>query len=186
VSEFGLVPACLQSADAGGFLEQRAPLARLRVDQPADPPLADQRRRLSAAGSVREQDLNIASALFAAVDTIGRATLPVDPPLDLQLVQIVEMGRRGAVAIIDRQRDGGDIPGRPGRCAAEDDVIHLTAAQASGRGLAHHPLQRLDEIRLAAAVGADDSRETGLDEKFRRLDEGLEAGQSKLGEMHAG
>ena len=43
----------------------------------------------------------------------------------------------------------------------------------------------LDEIGFAAAVRPDDARQSRLDEEIRRLDEGLEAGDTKTGEPHA-
>ena len=43
---------------------------------------------------------------------------------------------------------------------------------------------RLDEVRLAAAVGADDAGHAGLDGELRRIDEGLEAGEPEFVELH--
>ena len=48
-----------------------------------------------------------------------------------------------------------------------------------GAVLAHHPAQRLDQVRLAAAVRADDAGQAGLDDELGRLDEGLEAGEAE-------
>ena len=42
--------------------------------------------------------------------------------------------------------------------AAEDDVLHLVAAQALGALLAHHPGDGVGDVALAAAVGSDDGR----------------------------
>src|SRR5713101_2540361 len=41
-----------------------------------------------------------------------------------------------------------------------------------------------DEVRLAAAVGADDAGHAGFDGEFRRVDEGLEAGEPEFVELH--
>ena len=43
------------------------------------------------------------------------------------------------------------------RGAGEDHVVHGGRAHALVRGLAHHPAQRFEQVRLAAAVGADDA-----------------------------
>src|SRR3546814_4967282 len=68
--------------------------------------------------------------------------------------------------------------------AGEDDVVHLAAAHALGRGFAHGPAQGLDEVRLAAAVGADDAGDAGLDDQLGGVDERLESAQTKLVELH--
>jgi len=52
------------------------------------------------------------------------------------------------------------------------------------RGLAHDPAQRLDQIGLAAAVRADHTGQPVLDQEIGRLDEGLEAEQAQLVELH--
>jgi hypothetical protein len=53
------------------------------------------------------------------------------------------------------------------------------------RILAHHPAQRLDEIRLAAAVRPDHAGEAGFDEEVGGLDEGLETDQPQSRQLHA-
>ena len=74
---------------------------------------------------------------------------------------------------------------RAGRVPAPEKITSSIsrAAHLLGRGLAHHPLQRLDQVRLAAAVGADDAGHAGLDGELRRIDEGLEAGEPELVEL---
>ena len=93
--------ACLQSAYSRGFLKQGPTLGRLGVDQPADPALTDQRRGLGAARRIGEEQLNVASTLFAAIDPVCRTAVTVNSTLDLQLVVIVQMCRRRAVAVIE-------------------------------------------------------------------------------------
>ena len=55
--------------------------------------------------------------------------------------------------------------------------FHARAAQRFRAVLAHRPAQRFEQIGLAAAVGADDAGQARLNDKLRRIDEGLEAGQ---------
>ena len=49
--------------------------------------------------------------------------------------------------------------GLRGRRAVEDHVLHGVAAQVLGGGLAQHPAHGVDDVGLAAAVGADDADE---------------------------
>src|SRR5690348_3705643 len=52
------------------------------------------------------------------------------------------------------------------------------------RGLAHRPAQRLDQIRLAAAVRTDHAGQPRLDHEVGRLDKGLEAVKAEAREFH--
>ena len=47
--------------------------------------------------------------------------------------------------------------------ALEDDVLHVLAAQALGALLAQHPGDRIDDVALAAAVGADDGGDASVE-----------------------
>ena len=80
--------------------------------------------------------------------------------------------------------DLGEIERRPRRGAGEDRVAHLAAAQPARRGLAHHPAQRVDAIRLAAAVGPDDAGQARLDQQVGRVPERLEATEAQFGDLH--
>jgi len=166
-----LVPARMQAGDARSLLEQGTAIRRLGVDEGTDAALADQCRRVRAGRGVREQQLHVARAHVVAVDAVAGAAAALDAAADLQLVMLVELGRDLAVEILKRQHDLGDVARRPRGAAAEDNVLHLAAAHRLGRSLAHGPAQRLDEVRLAAAVGPDDPGKTGIDEQFGGIDE---------------
>jgi hypothetical protein len=77
----------------------------------------------------------------------------------------------------------GEVVGRAQRGAAEDDVLHLAAAQAFGRALAHHPAQGLDDVGLAAAVGAHDAGEPGPDVELGDVTERFEAADAEPDEL---
>ena len=116
----------------------------------------------------------------------GRASLAaaLDPPDDLDLRAIVEGERRIAAAVVEGQRDFGDVAGRSCRRPGEDHIIHFAAAQASGRGFTHHPTQRLDQVRFAATIRPDDSGEARLERQLRRVDKGFEPDQAKPADLH--
>ena len=69
--------------------------------------------------------------------------------------------------------------------AGEDDVLHLAAAQRLGALLAHDPGERVDDVGLAGAVGADDAGDARLEAQRRGRGEGLEAAQGQALEVHA-
>ena len=179
-AQFGLVAARMQTGDAGGLLQDGTPFGRLGGDDGADPPLADDRRGTGAAGRVGEQNLDVAGAHLLAVDAVGGAAAPFDAAADAQFRVIVVAGGGGAVVVVQAQHDLGDVARRPLGGAVEDDVVHFAAAHLLGRGLAHDPAQRLDQVGLAAPVGSDDAGQAGFDQELRAVDEGLEAGKPQF------
>ena len=76
--------------------------------------------------------------------------------------------------VVELQGHLGHAEGLAGGRAAEDDVRHLGAAQRRRTLLAHHPLDRVDDVRLAAAVGTDDGGKTSCHVELDRIDERLE------------
>jgi hypothetical protein len=59
--------------------------------------------------------------------------------------------------------------------AAEDDVLHLVAAQALGALLAHHPRDRVGDVALAAPVGPDDRRDALVERELGPIRKRFEA-----------
>ena len=173
-AELRLVAPRMQPGDPCRLLEQAAALHRLGVDDGADAALADQRHGMGAAGDVGEEQLHVAGAHLPAVDAIARALAALDAAHHLDLVILVVMRRRRAGGVVEMEGDLGDVARRPRGGAAEDDVVHLAAAHALGRVLAHHPAQRLHQIGFAAAIGADDAGHPGFDGQLGGIDEGLE------------
>jgi hypothetical protein len=169
--EFRFMPPLMQTADARGFFEDGAPRQRLLADQESDLPLPHESGRGGARRSVGEEELHVALAHVAPVDAIDRSRLAFDAPGNLDRVIFVEGAGRGAVGIVDEQRDFRHVARRPRRGAGEDDVIHFAAAYGRRPCLSHHPAQGIEQIGFAATIGTDDGGQTGLDKKLRRLDE---------------
>ena len=161
--ELGFVAARVEAGDAGGLFEDQAARLRPRGDDLADLSLPHQRRRACPGRSVGEQELDVARPHFLAVDAVGRALVALDPPRDLDQLRVVEGGRRAAVGIVEHEPDLGDVARRATGRAGEDHVFHARAAHVLVRALAHHPAERLDQVRLAAAVRPDDAGQARLD-----------------------
>ena len=183
--QLGLVTPAVQAGDAGGVLQDAAALLGLGVDELADLALPHQRRRARTRRSILEQDAHIAGAHLPPVDAEGRARLALDAPRHLQRVMRVELGRRLAAGVVDEDGDFRRIARRPRLGAGKDHVVHGGRAHALVRGLAHHPAQRLEQVRLAAAVGADDAGQPLLDHELGRLHERLEAQQPQPVDVHS-
>ena len=175
-AKLGLVAPAVEPGDAGGLFQERAPLRRLGRDQRADRALAHQRGVARARGLVGEQELHVARPHLAAVDAKDRPGAPLDAARHLDLAGVVVRGGRGARGVVQQHRRLGVVARRAGGAAAEDHVVHLAPADLPRRGLAHHPTQRLDQVRLAAAVGADDAGQPRLDQNVGGVDERFETG----------
>ena len=180
-----LVAPRVQAGNAGRLFQQRAARLRLRLDQLADAALPDHGGRAGACRLVGKQKLHVLGARFLAVDAVDRAGLALDAARHLQFVGVVEGGGRGAVDIVEEKRDFRGVSRRPRAGAREDDVVHAGRAHVLVRAFAHHPAQRLDEVRLAAAVRADDAGQPALDDELARFDEGFESEKAKAGKLHA-
>src|SRR5204862_6427571 len=89
-------------------------------------------------------------------------------PHDGDLGIIAESGRSPAVVIAQYHGHFGHIGGRTRLADGENHVFHRLAAQVFRAHLPHHPADSVDDIRLAAAVGADDGRDPLLE-----IDDGL-------------
>jgi len=79
---------------------------------------------------------------------------------------------RGEALAFQGQRHLGRVPAGAGFGAGEDQAVHGVAAERAGVGLAHGPAQRLGQVALAAAVGAD---QAGQHVERDRVGEALEA-----------
>ena len=182
--QFRLVAARVQARDAGGVFEDAAALFRLGVDEFADLALPHERRRARAGRRIFEQNLDVAGPHLAAVDAVGGARLALDAARHLENFAVVEFGGRPALAVVEEHRDFGAAAFGPRRRAGEDHVVHGRRAHRLVRGLAHHPAERFEQVRLAAAVRTDDARQPRLDDEFGRIDEGFEAQKSEPRDFH--
>ena len=182
--QLGFVAAGMQAGDAGGVFQHAAALLGLGLDDLADLALVHQRRRTRAGRGIGEQDLHVAGAHVAAVDAIDRAGLALDAAGDFQELAVVDRGRRGAIGIVDRHHHFGVVARRAVAGAGEDHRVHVGGAQRFVRGLAHRPAQRLDQVRLAAAVRTDHAGQAGLDHEVGGFNERLETVEAKTRQFH--
>jgi hypothetical protein len=85
-------------------------------------------------------------------------------------VGVVEPGGRQPLGIVE-DSDLGEVAGGTRGGAGEDHVLHPVAAHRGGPVFAHHPAQRFQQVRLAAAVRADDAGQPLGDHQIGRIDE---------------
>jgi hypothetical protein len=112
-AQFGLMAARMQAGNAGGFFQQRRRACGLAwISSPMRPcPTMDGER--APVDCIGEQKLHVLGAGVLAVDLVGRSGFALDAAGDLErVVGMVEGGGRGAVGIVEKQRDLGRVARR--------------------------------------------------------------------------
>ena len=176
--------ALLELGDAGGLLEEHAPVLGVRVDDRADVALADDRVGLGVEPGVEEQLADVAQAAGVVVDEVLALARAVEPPGHADLGELVVGRRQLLPGQLDGQRDLGHAEGVAELAAREDQVLHLLAAQLLGALLAEHPADGVGDVALPAPVGADDGVDPGAEVHLGPVEEGLESLQLELLENH--
>ena len=180
----GLAAALLVARDAGRLLEERAHLVGLGLDHARDHVLLDDRVTARAQAGAQEQLGDVLAPAADAVQEIRRGTVARDDALQRDFRVARVLAAELAVGVVEHQFDGRVAHGLARARAVEDDVRHRFAAQVLRRDLAHDPAHGVDDVRLAAAVGADHADQVAREIDAGRVHEGLESGQLDLGQAH--
>ena len=101
--------------------------------------------------------VDVAAAYRNIVDVVRRIAVARQHALDRDLAVLSPLAADAALAVVEMQLDRGAADRRPITGAIEDHVLHRLAAQCGGLGFAQHPAHGVDDVRLAATVGADDA-----------------------------
>ncbi len=183
---FGILAPDVQAGNARRFLQHGAAFLRAGGNHGGDAPLADQSGAMRAGGGVREDQRHVLRPDVAAIGAIGAARPALDPAGDFQFPVRTDFHRVEQLALFldGEQRDFREIALRAGGGAREDHILHAAAAHRLGAGFAHDPADRLQQVRLAAAIGPDNAGQAGFDAQLRRVDEALEAGELEALYLH--
>src|SRR5262249_53076413 len=190
---------------AGRFLDQLPAIRRTGAQDLADLPLLDHRIRLDAETRVHQQVLHVFQAHDLAVDQVFAFPRAIEPPRQLDvaddrrilvedrlLLRHLDDELAGRLPVPRHARRDARQPQAhlrrrrrlPPVAPLEDDVLHVLAAQALRALLAEHPGDRVDDVALPAAVGADDRGDAGVEGKLRSLGKALEAGDFEAVQAH--
>ena len=110
--QLGLVAPCVKPRGACRFIEQGAPLPRLRSGQGADPSLSDQRTGKRPGRRIGEQQMHVAGARLSPIDPECRAGAAHNSTRDLDRRRVIERQRCVAQAIVEAQRNFGEVARR--------------------------------------------------------------------------
>ncbi|MNF37252.1 hypothetical protein D3C84_181680 [compost metagenome] len=180
----GLAAALLVLGDAGGFLDEVPQILGLGLDQLGDHPLLDDRVAARTEAGAEEDVGDVAAPALGAVEEVGVLRIAGNPATDGDLVVAGVFAGQGAVGVVEHQFDAGLGHRLAGVGAVEDDVGHRLATEVLRRTFAHHPAHGVDDVGLAAAVGADHRRHVAREVHRGRVDEGLEARQANALQAH--
>ena len=173
--------AFLVLVDAGGLFEEHAPVLGVGFQQRGDAALLDDRVAGGADAGVPEQLAHVAQAAERLVDQVFAVARAVQAARDRDF-----RGVQGQFAggVVESQRNFGEVERLALAGAVEDDVLHFAAAQALGGLLAQHPLDRVNDVGLAAAVRADKGDDAALKIEDQLVRERLEAKSFQPLKMH--
>jgi hypothetical protein len=175
------IPLDLVRHGASRLLEKGAPVGRSCAEERTDGPLLDQGVRFPPQPAIEEKAGNIFQAAELLVQEI------------LALAGAVEAAGDGHFVVRDRQSalDVGEGQGdfrHADRFAVgvpgEDQVFHPVAAERFGALLSQHPADGINDIRLPAAVGSHEDRQSRLEVDRQAVDKGFEAEQRQVLQEH--
>lgn len=122
--------------------------------------------------------MHITSADGLAVDFVIRAAIFFDAADNFDLVGVVELRGRGAALIVEQQGNFGNILSTALRISGKDHIFHAIAAHPFSGIFAHDPAHCFDQIGFAAAIGSDNTIETGADIKLGPVCKGFKTTQA--------
>ena len=181
----GLASALLVFRNAGRLFEKNAQLLGPGFDDAADHALTDDRVGARSETGAEKNILNIASPYHLVVDQIRRRAVACEHAFDGDLRVLTPLSARAPGRIVEYQFHARASGRFAQTGAVENHVLHRLAAQFGRFGFAKHPARRVDDVRFAATVRADDTDQLAGNGEVRRVNEGLEAGKFDLGETHS-
>ncbi len=172
-AQFGFAAAVAVFGNARRFFEEDAQFLRLGLDDARDHALLDDGVSARTQPGAEENIGDVLAPHVLVVDVIAGIAVALQHALDGNLGVARPLPGGLAQAVVENQLDAGARHRLALAGAVENHVLHGFAAQRGGPGFAQHPAQRVDYIRLAATVGADDADELPRQGDMRRINEGL-------------
>ena len=182
----GFAAALLVFGNTGGLFQPHPKFLRLGFDHARNHALLDDRITSAIAQAGAEKQIqHIALQALGTVEVVLGAAVARQLALHRDLV----VGRVGplhrCISVVEHQFDGGAAHRLAGPRSVEDHIVHRLRTQLLHARFAEHPAHRVDHIRFAAAVGADDRRQIGRQRQYAGVHKGLETGQFDLRKAHS-
>ena len=167
--------------DTGGLLENRAAVLGTRGENRVDLALLHDRVGGASDAGVHEHAVDVAQAAGGFVEFVFAGAVTEDAPGD---GDFVVGGAEVLFAIAEGERDFGHAERGPRFGAGEDDVLHFAAAEGLGRLLAKDPADAVEDVAFAAAVGADDGGDSGMEFEGGAVGERLKSNDVERLQVH--
>ena len=167
----GVFFLAFELGDAGGFFEDGAAFLGLGGEDLIDLTLRHDGVGGAADAGVHEEVVEIAEAAEGAVEAVFGTAIAEDAAGD---GDFVEIDFEGLLAIGHGECDFCHAEGFAFLGAVENDVCHFTAAECFGGSFSKNPANGVDDVGLAAAVGADDSGDAFGEFEYGLIGEGFE------------
>ena len=174
---FGLAAARLVLGNPRRFFDVNPQLFRLRLDQPGNHPLLDNRVAARAQAGAQEDVGNVLAPALGAVEEIVGLAVAGDLALYRDLVELAVFASDSGIGVIKDQLNGGLGHGLAGIGAIEDHVRHGLTTQVLGGRFPHHPADRINDIGLPTPVGPHHGGEILREIGGGRVHKGFEPGQ---------
>ncbi len=175
------LPAFLVLEDAGGLLDQCAPVFGTGTQYLVELALADDRVRVATESHVVKQLVDVHQSAWSMVQEVLALPRPVHPARDGDLV---ELERQRPARVVQGDIDFGHADCLTCRGTSEDDVFHDLTTQGLGGLFSENPQYRVGDVGLAGPVRADDDGHTGFQQKGAFVSEGLEPLQCERSQVH--
>ncbi len=143
----------LEFRDAGRFLENRAPVLRLRAEDQVDLPLLHDRVGAAADARIHEKIVDVAQPARSFVQQILGSAVAENTPRD---ADFVPFHAEFLFTFGEGHRHFCHAESLPGVSSGKNHVGHFASAQRLGRLLAKDPADRIEDVRFAASIRADD------------------------------
>src|SRR5256885_10640812 len=183
-ARLGLLAPFLVARDTGRLLDEGAHVLAPGGDDARDHALLDDGVAARAKPRAEEQVGDVLAPATHAIDEVRRGVVTRHLALERDLAVAGVGAADLAVRVVEQQFHGSRADRLARGRAVEHHVRHVVAAQMLGGQFAHHPAYGVDDVRLAAAVRADDTGEITREADLCGIDEGLEAGQLDPGQPH--
>ncbi len=185
-TQFRFAAAVAVFGNARGFLEKDAQLLGFGLDDARDHALLDYGVGASTQPGAEEYVGDVLAPHVLVVDVVTGIAVALQHALDGDFRIAGPLPVRLAQRIVEDQFDARARHRLALAGTVEDHVLHGLAAQRGSLGLAQHPAQRVDHVRLAAAVRPDHAHDLPRQRNVRGIDEGFETGQFYMGKTQFG
>ena len=154
---FSFTAAFFVFGNARGFFQKQPQFFGFGFNDSADGSLPDDGVGARPQTGSQKYVLHITSTHRLVVDVIAAVAVAGQYALDRNFFKLVPLTTRAVRLVIKHQLHTGTAGGFACVGAIENNVLHGFTAQFAGSAFSQHPTHSVNDVGLAAAIGADDT-----------------------------